>query len=274
VTNAEQAMADQGGTLIARCAIASGEEVSRWNGRPFPAEEEHLVLEIIDTGRGMSEVELERAFEPYFTTRPDANATGIGLTVCESIAKAHDGFVLLQSKLGRGTIATFCMPLGAPSWADDTAEPAVTLVQPLISGDEPGTPIERARILVLEDDHQIRKLIAMTLRKDGHEVVETADGRDTIRCYREARESARPFDLVLSDLTIEDGLGGVETMQALRRMDPNVVAIVSSGYSDAPAMARPSDFGFTAVLPKPYPPKDLRQIVSQVLSSRARQGRR
>jgi two-component system cell cycle sensor histidine kinase/response regulator CckA len=111
------------------------------------------------------------------------------------------------------------------------------------------------------------------LRKDGHEVVETADGRDTIQQFREAREAARPFDLVLSDFTIEDGRGGVETIQALRRLDPDVVAIVSSGYSDAPAMARPSDFGFTAVLPKPYPPKDLRRIVSQVLSRRIRHRR-
>ena len=272
VTNAEQAMADSGGTLIARCGFASGEEVGRWNGKPFPAEEEHLVIEIIDTGRGMTEEELERAFEPYFTTRTDANATGIGLTVCESIAKAHDGFILLQSKAGRGTIATFCMPLGPPSWAVETPEEkrAETTTRPetrsLRSLRSAQSGSGRARILVLEDDLQILKLISMTLRKDGHEVIETADGRDTIERFREAKDSGRPFDLFISDLTIENGMGGVETMRTLRRLDPSLVAIVSSGYSDAPAMARPADFGFSAVLPKPYPPRELRELVARILS--------
>jgi len=275
VTNAEQAMVDRGGTLIARCGFASGEEVGRWNGKPFPAEEEHLVIEIIDTGRGMTEEELERAFEPYFTTRTDANATGIGLTVCESIAKAHDGFILLQSKAGRGTIATFCMPLGPPSWAVETPDEkrAKTTTRPeprslrsirSLRAAQSGS--ERARILVLEDDLQILKLIAMTLRKDGHEVVETADGGDTIERFREAKDTGRPFDLFISDLTIENGMGGVETMRTLRRLDPSLVAIVSSGYSDAPAMARPADFGFSAVLPKPYPPRELRELVAEILS--------
>ena len=123
---------------------------------------------------------------------------------------------------------------------------------------------------MLEDDGLIRRLIAVTLRRDGHEVVETADGHDTVRLYSEAMEAGRPFDLVLSDLTIEHGLGGVETMRALRQMDPDVLAIVSSGYSDAPAMARPDAFGFSAVLPKPYPPRELRTLVSEMLKRRKR----
>lgn len=272
VTNAEQGMIDRGGALIARCSIAGSEEVGRWNGKPFPAEEEHLVVEIIDTGRGMSEAELDRAFEPYFTTRKDANATGIGLTVCESIAKAHDGFVLLQSKEGRGTIATFCMPVGPPSWADDNAD-ETAMIRDTASFSFAGgaaIPVGSARILILEDEPQIRKLISMTLQKDGHEVVETADGRETVRRFKEAMEAGRPFDLILSDLTIEDGLGGVDTIRALRRLDSGVVAIVSSGYSDAPAMARPAEFGFTAVLPKPYPPRELSNLVNRVLSGGVR----
>jgi CheY-like chemotaxis protein len=85
-------------------------------------------------------------------------------------------------------------------------------------------------------------------------------------------ESGNGFDLVLSDLTIEHGLGGVETMRALKQMDPQVLAIVSSGYSDAPAMARPDAFGFSAVLPKPYPPRELRTLVNEMLQGRWNQG--
>ncbi|MCB1230847.1 MAG: response regulator [Verrucomicrobiae bacterium] len=286
VTNAEQAMPD-GGVLIARCQKISGAEASRLRNAPAPAEEDHVVIEIIDTGRGMSETELEHAFEPYYTTRAGVNASGIGLTVCESIAKAHDGFILLQSKEGRGTIATLCLPVHerAASWPAELpknvfmprqvdegklveSKPTASVSD---SAEEENYPKPSGgRILVLEDDGLIRRLIAVTLRRDGHEVVETADGHDTVRLYSEAMEAGRPFDLVLSDLTIEHGLGGVETMRALRQMDPDVLAIVSSGYSDAPAMARPDAFGFSAVLPKPYPPRELRTLVSEMLKRRKR----
>lgn len=291
VTNAEQAM-PRGGALIARCQKWSGAEVSRLkNGSGDTESEDHLAIEIIDTGRGMSEEELEHAFDPFYTTRGGSNATGIGLTVCESIAKAHGGFIFLQSKEGRGTIATFCVPIrriAAPPVTattparDNVFMPRLTdaeMAAAVAEGD-PAPPareenaifIESGRILILEDDDLIRRLIAVTLRRDGHEVVETADGHETVRRYREAKDSGRPFDLVLSDLTIEDGLGGVETMRQLLEIDPAVLAIVSSGYSDAPAMSRPEDYGFSAVLPKPYPPRELRSLVSEMLRRRRRGG--
>lgn len=285
IINGEQAMPD-GGTLIARCGMITGEEVSRLKRIPVPPDDDHLIIEVIDTGRGMADDELAHAFEPYFTTRTGANATGIGLTVCESIAKSHDGFIVLQSKEGRGTIATFCMPLGpTPSWADSAEVdlPAAATVPAgppdslpsrgsggAVEAESPGAS-RPARILVLEDDPMIRRLIVVTLRRDGHEVVETADGYDTVRLYREAMEGGRRFDLVLSDLTIEPGLGGVETIRSLRKIDPNVLAIVSSGYSDAPAMSRPGAFGFSAVLPKPYPPRELRRVVAATLERYAPQ---
>ncbi len=301
VTNAEQAM-PEGGVLIARCQRVSGAEAGRLRNAPTASDEDHVVIEIIDTGRGMSEEELEHAFEPYYTTRSGVNATGIGLTVCESIAKAHDGFILLESKEGRGTIATLCLPIRErATWPAEVPEnvfmprqgeaASIPPTKPEIAFKEPAAavaadpggegpldpvaseePIPGGRILILEDDSLIRRLIAVTLRKDGHEVVETADGHDTVRLYREAMEAGDPFDLVLSDLTIEHGLGGVETMRAIQQMDPGVLAIVSSGYSDAPAMARPDAFGFSAVLPKPYPPRELRSLVSEMLTRRRCRG--
>jgi DNA-binding NtrC family response regulator len=117
----------------------------------------------------------------------------------------------------------------------------------------------------LEDEQSISRLMRVTLTRAGHEVVETADGRDTILKYREAMAFGRRFDLLVSDLTIEGGVGGVETIRALRRIDPDVVAIVSSGYSDAAAMAEPEQFGFCDVLPKPYAPRELVEIVNRAL---------
>ncbi len=275
VSNSAASMTN-GGVLIVRCSKVSPEEVMAIRGSHTPADEDHLLIEVIDTGHGMSDADLECVFEPYFTTRKENNATGIGLTVCESIAKAHSGFIHLQSKEGKGTIATFCAPLGRgpDSLGDDPDAPIAypnfdipnLTSKPLVpKGEEP--LLVGTRILILEDDAPIRRLMAATLRRAGHEVVETKEGRETIEVYRESMENNSKFHLLICDLTIENGMGGVETMRQLVQMDPEILAIVSSGYSDAPAMSSPASFGFRGVLPKPYAPSELRAAVHRMLSA-------
>jgi len=275
VSNSAASMTN-GGVLIVRCSKVTPEEVMAIRGSHTPADEDHLLIEVIDTGHGMSDTDLECVFEPYFTTRKENNATGIGLTVCESIAKAHSGFVHLQSKEGKGTIATFCAPLGrapdslsgdpdAPIAYPNFDIPNLTSKPTVPKGDEP--ILVGTRILILEDDAPIRRLMAATLRRAGHEVVETKEGRETIEVYRESMENNSKFHLLICDLTIENGMGGVETMRQLVQMDPEILAIVSSGYSDAPAMSSPASFGFRGVLPKPYAPSELRAAVHRILSA-------
>ena len=275
VSNSAASMTN-GGVLIMRCSKVTPEEVMTIRGSHTPADEDHLLIEVIDTGHGMSDADLECVFEPYFTTRKENNATGIGLTVCESIAKAHSGFIHLQSKEGKGTIATFCAPLGRgrDSSGDDPDAPLAypnfdipnLTAKPLVAkGEEP--ILVGTRILILEDDAPIRRLMAATLRRAGHEVVETKEGRETIEVYRESMENNSKFHLLICDLTIENGMGGVETMRQLVQMDPDILAIVSSGYSDAPAMSSPASFGFRGVLPKPYAPSELRAAVHRMLSA-------
>ncbi len=274
LTNSAAAMTD-GGVLIVRSSRLTPEGVLRIRGSHTPADEDHLLIEVIDTGHGMSERDLERVFEPYFTTRRENNATGIGLTVCESIAKAHGGFIQLQSKQGKGTIATFCAPLGRrpDEPGESEGEPAypnfeIPLPKPVVSSVPQGESfLVGTRILILEDDAPIRRLMAATLRRAGHEVVETKDGRETIAVYTDAMERGERFHLLICDLTIENGMGGVETMRRLLQIDPDILSIVSSGYSDAPAMSSPAAFGFKAVLPKPYAPTELRAAVHRILSA-------
>ncbi|HRQ89343.1 MAG TPA: ATP-binding protein, partial [Bacteroidia bacterium] len=272
VVNSAAAMPD-GGVLIVRTSRIRSEDVLKIRHGHTPADEDHLLIEVIDTGHGMSEKDLDRVFEPYFTTRRENNATGIGLTVCESIAKAHGGFIQLQSKEGKGTIATFCAPLGRR--ADEVGEegdgvPAYpNFEMPSLAAPPSSTPGEPllvgTRILILEDDAPIRRLMAATLRRAGHEVVETKEGRETIAVYTDALARNERFHLLICDLTIENGMGGVETMRRLLQIDPEILAIVSSGYSDAPAMSSPASFGFKGVLPKPYAPTELRAAVHRIL---------
>lgn len=227
----------------------------------------NLVIEIRDTGCGMSEETQKKAFDPFFTTRTQVNATGLGLTVCESIAKAHGGSIRLTSQPGEGTAAEVRLPIHSP---EPQSAPGLLRNRPLngrptASRDSSGA---LRRILVLEDETLLRRLIHSTLTLAGFQVDETWDGQQTVDAYRQAQERGQPYDLLIMDLAIENGMGGVEAMSRIRNLDPAALAIVSSGYSDDPAMSRPRDYGFTFVLPKPYPPIRLVEAVEQLLAER------
>ena len=131
-------------------------------------------------------------------------------------------------------------------------------------------PAKTLRILLLEDDLMVRDLLRRALEKAGYQVVETGDGNDTVRLYQEALQQGRPYDLAILDLTIPDGMCGRETMLHLRRMDPQILAIVSSGYRDDPVMRDCTAYGFAAALPKPYQVEALLQIVAGALAVGAR----
>ncbi len=260
VRNSEQAM-PRGGELTIRCTAPLAEELYGSDMVPeFGEAPQGIIIEVKDTGEGITPENLPHIFEPYFSTRKAQNATGLGLTVCESIAKAHGGSLSVRSDHGYGSTVRFYLPVDAD---EDTVD-SVGLSTSAFDTAAPSPP----RILILEDDPLVRSLIVRNLVSQGFEVVETADGNDTLKRYQEAMDDERTFDLVVLDLTIPNGLGGVRTMERLRQMDPNVLAIVSSGYSDDPVMAKPSAYGFSAVLPKPYEPSDLLRLVKSVLNAR------
>ena len=262
IRNAEQAQHD-GGQIIVRAFVPDhaqmfpGELVTDQNFQPSG-----IALEVQDLGEGILADHLPHIFEPYFSTRKSENATGLGLTVCESIAKAHGGTITVSSEPGRGTTVRFYMPLDADAEEVDSFGLSNVFDAP------PDAPVSQPRILVLEDDPLVRNLIVRNLASQGFEITESAEGSETVRLYQESMNQGRVFDLVVLDLSIPNGMGGVRTMEKLRQLDPDVVAIVSSGYSDDPVMAKPAAYGFAAVLPKPYEPADMVRLVRNVLSTR------
>jgi two-component system, cell cycle sensor histidine kinase and response regulator CckA len=244
IRNAEQAQ-PEGGQIIIRAfapdheQMFPGEMVADQNFQPAG-----IALEVQDQGEGIIADNLPHIFEPYFSTRKSENATGLGLTVCESIAKAHGGTLTVSSEPGRGTTVRFYVPLDA-----DAEETDVFGLSGVFDA-APDAPITgQPRILVLEDDPLVRNLIVRNLTSQSFEVTESAEGSETVRLYQESMNQVR-------------------TMEKLRTMDPDVVAIVSSGYSDDPVMAKPASYGFSAVLPKPYEPADMIRLVRSVLASR------
>lgn len=262
IRNAEQAQ-PEGGQIIIRAFVPDhaqmfpGELVNDQNFQPAG-----IAIEVQDFGEGILADHLPHIFEPYFSTRKSENATGLGLTVCESIAKAHGGTITVSSEAGRGTTVRFYVPL------DGDAEEADGLGLSQVFDAPPDAPVSQPRILVLEDDPLVRNLIVRNLASQGFEVTESAEGSETVRLYQESMNQGRVFDLVVLDLSIPNGMGGVRTMEKLRQLDPEVLAIVSSGYSDDPVMAKPAAYGFAAVLPKPYEPADMVRLVRNVLATR------
>ncbi len=262
IRNAEQAQPN-GGEIIVRCfapdhaEMFPGEMVTDTNFQPSG-----LAIEVADKGEGIPAEHLSHIFEPYFSTRKADNATGLGLTVCESIAKAHGGSLTVSSEPGKGTTVRFYLPL------DSDGEEADAFGLSKVFDAPPELNAANPRILVLEDDPLVRSLIVRNLTSNGFDVAESAEGSETVRMYQESMTQGRAFDLVILDLSIPNGMGGVRAMEKLRALDPEVFAIVSSGYSDDPVMANPASYGFAAVLPKPYEPADMLRLVRNILATR------
>jgi PAS domain S-box-containing protein len=263
IRNAEQAQPN-GGEITVRCfapdhaEMFPGEMVTDTNFQPSG-----LAIEVEDKGEGIPTEHLPHIFEPYFSTRKADNATGLGLTVCESIAKAHGGSLTVSSEQGKGTTVRFYLPL------DSDGDEADAFGLSKVFDAPPELNAANPRILVLEDDPLVRSLIVRNLTSNGFDVAESSEGSDTVRMYQESLAQGRAFDLVILDLSIPNGMGGVRAMEKLRAIDPEVFAIVSSGYSDDPVMANPASYGFAAVLPKPYEPADMLRLVRNILATRS-----
>jgi two-component system, cell cycle sensor histidine kinase and response regulator CckA len=259
VRNSEQALS-RGGEILVRCfAPDPGEMFPNEIVPDAPVQPTGVVIEVLDNGEGIAPEHLTHIFEPYFSTRKSENATGLGLTVCESIAKAHGGSLSVRSEIAQGTRVRFYLPVDSDAEEVDALGMSKAFESP---------PASASRILVLEDDPLVRSLIVRNLSGQGYEVAESAEGSETVRLYQESMNEGHTYDLVVLDLSIPNGMGGVRAMEKLRALDPNVLAIVSSGYSDDPVMAKPAAYGFAAVLPKPYEPVDLVRLVKNVLSAR------
>lgn len=212
----------------------------------------YVKISIKDSGSGIAKEYLTKIFDPYFTTKQ--KGSGLGLATTYSIIKRHHGHITVESRMGEGTIFSFFLP------ASEKDFEAEEIKHPLKS---------HGKILVMDDDEMIRRLMPLLLPRLGYEVELAADGQEAINLYQKARCSARPFDLVIMDLTIPGGMGGKETIEKLLSLDPSVKAIVSSGYSNDPVMADYRDYGFKSVITKPYNVNNLGEILYKVLHETA-----
>jgi len=245
VLNASQAMT-RGGTVsvhLANRSLAEGE-----HGLPAGP---YLELRVHDEGPGIPADRLPHIFEPFFTTKDEG--TGLGLAVCHSIVTRHGGHMAVETSRGTGT--TFVVLL-----------PATLEALPSLAHERPGLPYGTGRLLVMDDDPALREAATQVLEVLGYEVVAAEDGQEAIDMVRLARLHGQPFDLVLLDLTVRGGMGGLEALAGIHALEPELPALVSSGYSTAPVTADPMAYGFVGAVPKPFGLHSMGEAVALALA--------
>jgi len=240
VLNADQAMPD-GGVIRIRAENVRGPD-----GRP-----RSVRVFLADTGVGIPESHLERIFDPYFTTKP--GGTGLGLATSYSIVRNHGGTITVESRVGSGS--TFCIEIPVAAGHPVQVERPPTT----------RTSGHGRRVLVMDDEPLVLSVARQILKHLGYEVETASDGAEALRVFQNARESGRPFDVVIVDLTVPGGIGGIETLEALKRVDPAVRVVVSSGYSSDPIMADYARHGFCGVVAKPYTVSELNRAISEAV---------
>jgi len=223
--NARQAMGDSGTIHV------TSHNHSDDGTRP------EVAIVIRDEGPGISEPELLRVFDPYYTTKE--TGSGLGLAIVYSIIEKHHGRLAVATELGCGT--TFSVYLPA------TKELPRTITKHILPADLGG-----GNVLLLDDEKYIRVVTTRMLQHLGFACEAVQDGHEVIVAYQRALRENRPYAAVILDLTVPGGMGGMETCTRLREIDPDVCAIVSSGYSDDPVLSEFQRFGFAGRLEKPY----------------------
>lgn len=210
----------------------------------------YVKISVTDHGIGIPKEHFQQIFDPYYTTK--RGGSGLGLAIAYSIVKRHNGYIDVKSIPGKETTFSIYLP----------ASPKEALAEK-----ESGEKIRggKGKILVMDDEKMIRDVVGDMLGILGYEAGFAKDGAEAVELYKKAEQSVRPFDAVIMDLTVPGGMGGKEAVRKLAEIDPEVKAIVSSGYSDDPVMADFRKYGFSNVVAKPYNIKELGDALYEVL---------
>jgi CheY-like chemotaxis protein len=250
IINARDAMPDGGTVNISarNVDIGSDSSVSLAPGR-------YVKVTVTDRGSGIDPRWVARIFDPYFTTKPAAS--GLGLSIGYSVIKKHGGILLLEHTSPTGS--TFALYLPATDAELSLSEP--TLENEIFK-------FNHQRILIMDDEAAIRDLTSELLSTLGYDVTAVPDGAEALRTYQQAMRRGENFHAVILDATIRGGMGGVATIERLRNLDPNVTAIICSGYSDEAALAEFLAFGFQAALAKPFTRHELANVLQRALETK------
>lgn len=252
VINAVQAM-PQGGTIEVCTenfminADKGSEMLSLQDGT-------YVKISFRDQGVGISDKDLPLIFDPYYSSkeRGTQKGMGLGLATSYSIIKQHNGEITAESKLGVGTTINIYLP------ASEIKVPVKKkLEEKALTG--------KGKILVMDDEEMIRKMLSQMVSRLGYEAAFSKEGAEAIEIYKKAKESGEPFDAVLLDLTVRGGMGSKDAIEKLIEIDPEVKGVVSSGHSDDPVMTDFRAYGFKGAMNKPFGKNELSKMLNKVI---------
>ena len=247
IINARIALEDQGEVQVRiNNTVLADEEI------PLLKAGRYVQIEVEDHGPGISPDVMPLIYDPFFTTRPDGR--GLGLAIVYSVVRNHDGIIKVDSVVNERTTFTVYLPatdMPSSSLVDSNAQ--------MVRG--------TGRILMMDDELPILEFMTKLVSKLGYEPVTTENGEQAIARYKAAMDIGNPFNLVIMDLTIPGGMGGRETIKELLRIDPDVRAIVASGYSNDPILSDPVTYGFKGAITKPFRIKEMSALIAKVLQA-------
>jgi PAS domain S-box-containing protein len=271
VTNSVQAM-DKGVVRFSAESIPH----SQFSYRPdLPLKPgDYVCLHIQDQGHGISEKAMSRVFEPYFTTR--SGSQGLGLTTALASVQRMGGTILIDSTPGVGTTVSLYIPAASGAPTATGALPKMVAAPPAASVNlrgsaptvpAPSKPAQKRRILLMDDEQMILDIVSRMLGHLGYDVCTCTDGSQAIAAFAKAKSQSEPFDVVMMDLVIPNGVGGQDAVHTIKKIDPNARVIASSGHLEHPVMLDHAKFGFSAVLEKPYKLEKLQQVIEAVVNA-------
>src|SRR2546430_1805953 len=245
IINAREAMPSGG---IVRVS-ARNLEIDANSGLPIRPGR-YVKVQVADNGGGIEKRLVTKIFDPYFTTK--STGTGLGLSISYSVVKKHGGLLHLERTSADGSTFTFYLP----ATDSEPPVPEATLENEIFS-------FNHQRVLVMDDEAAIRDLTSELLGTLGYKVTTAPDGAEALKKYELAMRTGETFQAVILDATIRGGMGGVATMERLRDLDPNVTAIICSGYSDDAALAEFLTYGFRAALAKPFTRHEMANVLQR-----------
>ncbi|MFZ2198123.1 MAG: ATP-binding protein [Thermodesulfovibrionales bacterium] len=249
IINAKEAM-PYGGTVE---ISASNVRITGDDNLPLK-EGKYVKIAVADHGAGISEHHLPRIFDPYFSTkdRGSDKGMGLGLAICHSIIAKHGGHIGVESEVGLGTSFHVYLPASPKSVEEEKTEK------------EEGLLAGKGRVLLMDDDERVRKITGAILQQLGYNVEFARNGEEAIERYRREKESGKRFDAVILDLTVQGGIGGEVALRKLHKIDPEVKAVISSGYADDPVIKNFRAYGFLDAIAKPYTIEKLMELLKKL----------
>ncbi|MBD3320075.1 MAG: PAS domain S-box protein [Chitinivibrionales bacterium] len=252
VINANQSMPEGGTIRVGAANYSLGEKIKTGTASTLPMKPgNYIKISVSDEGVGIHSRDLEKIFDPYFSTKQDGS--GLGLTTAFSIVKKHGGHMTARSTPGKGSKFIFYLPASAASSENEKAEEEQLI---------PGTN----RILVMDDDEVVRMVVRRLITTSGYDVVCTSNGSEAVEAYGEAIEKDEGFDAVIMDLTVPGGMGGREAVRKILEIDEDAKVIVFSGYSNDPVLANYRKYGFSGVIAKPFSIEEFSKVLNKIMS--------